>query len=126
MTSLSGGGFVGLSGGALGGMKFSVNENAFYSSNLSSLYSEFAFFPQQARLEMREYVREMFYHGYKGYMKYAFPHDELNPINCSGRGPDQNQLVHFLTAFSVCLLFCLAFLGFDMFSFLKTIFAFIV
>nr|CAB3240820.1 ER degradation-enhancing alpha-mannosidase-like protein 1 [Phallusia mammillata] len=30
----------------------------------------------------------MFYFGYDSYMKYAFPQDELNPIDCSGRGPD--------------------------------------
>ncbi|KAL8558834.1 ER degradation-enhancing alpha-mannosidase-like protein 1 [Nucella lapillus] len=30
----------------------------------------------------------MFYFGYDSYMEYAFPEDELNPIDCTGRGPD--------------------------------------
>ena len=36
-------------------------------------------------------VRKMFYFGYDGYMKYAFPMDELDPINCVGRGPDYDN-----------------------------------
>jgi mannosidase alpha-like ER degradation enhancer 1 len=30
----------------------------------------------------------MFTFGYDSYMKYAFPLDELDPIHCTGRGPD--------------------------------------
>ncbi|XP_009113757.1 alpha-mannosidase I MNS5 [Brassica rapa] len=33
--------------------------------------------------QMREKVREMFYHAYDNYMTYAFPHDELKPITKS-------------------------------------------
>ena len=33
-------------------------------------------------------ARHMFQFGYDSYMKYAFPKDELNPIDCNGRGPD--------------------------------------
>ncbi|KAI8835594.1 glycoside hydrolase [Chytriomyces cf. hyalinus JEL632] len=33
-------------------------------------------------------ARDMFEHGYRGYMDHAFPLDELNPIKCTGRGPD--------------------------------------
>ena len=33
----------------------------------------------------------MFYFGYNNYMKHAFPLDELNPIYCSGRGPDKEN-----------------------------------
>ena len=32
---------------------------------------------------MREKVREMFTHAYDGYMRYAFPHDELKPLSRS-------------------------------------------
>ncbi len=28
---------------------------------------------------------------YDNYMKYAFPLDELNPLECSGRGPDHDN-----------------------------------
>lgn len=30
-------------------------------------------------------AHEMFMHGYNGYMKHAFPHDELMPVSCKGR-----------------------------------------
>ena len=26
----------------------------------------------------------MFYHAFGGYMKHAFPHDELKPLSCGG------------------------------------------
>merc|ERR550532_2966645 len=68
--------------------QFSVNEDKFYSGNLSNMYSDFAYFPDDEKVRMRGYVRDMFYHAYNGYMNNAFPLDELNPINCSGRGAD--------------------------------------
>ena len=37
--------------------------------------------PSVAGIEMRETVREMFTHAYDGYMRYAFPHDELKPLS---------------------------------------------
>ena len=40
---------------------------------------------------MLEETRKMFYHGYDNYMKHAFPLDELNPLHCSGRGPDKDD-----------------------------------
>lgn len=45
-------------------------------------------FPDSLKTKMREMARDMFYFGYDNYMKYAFPKDELNPIDCEGRGPD--------------------------------------
>jgi len=39
--------------------------------------------PLARRLELRETVREMFYHTYGAYMKHAFPHDELRPLSAS-------------------------------------------
>ncbi|KAI8615602.1 glycoside hydrolase [Chytriomyces sp. MP71] len=33
----------------------------------------------------------MFAHGFHGYMEHAFPMDELNPIKCTGRGPDRQN-----------------------------------
>eukprot|EP00898_Chlorokybus_atmophyticus_P006326 jgi/Chlat1/6695/Chrsp49S00478 len=35
-------------------------------------------------LTLREEVRGMFYHGFNGYMRYAFPRDELLPLSCTG------------------------------------------
>ncbi|CAG8493880.1 12712_t:CDS:10 [Ambispora gerdemannii] len=36
-------------------------------------------------------TQEMFYHGFDNYMKHAFPDDELNPIQCVGRGSDKQD-----------------------------------
>ncbi|KAK3930490.1 ER degradation-enhancing alpha-mannosidase-like protein 1 [Frankliniella fusca] len=55
---------------------------------LDDLEKKYGSFPDELRLQLREEAREMFYFGYNNYMKHAFPLDELNPIMCSGRGPD--------------------------------------
>ncbi|EYU33010.1 hypothetical protein ABFS82_07G040000 [Erythranthe guttata] len=34
--------------------------------------------------QLRDEVREMFYHAFDGYMKHAFPRDELKPLSCGG------------------------------------------
>ena len=49
-------------------------------------------FPEEQRLLMREEARKMFHWGYDHYMQHAFPQDELNPIRCSGRGYDWDDL----------------------------------
>uniref|UniRef100_S4RM89 alpha-1,2-Mannosidase n=1 Tax=Petromyzon marinus TaxID=7757 RepID=S4RM89_PETMA len=49
---------------------------------------KFSTFPDQLRVQLREDARRMFYVGYDNYMSHAFPADELNPIDCRGRGPD--------------------------------------
>lgn len=36
-------------------------------------------------------AREMFYFAYDNYMQFAFPMDELDPINCTGRGHDHQN-----------------------------------
>uniref|UniRef100_A0A0N5AVG2 alpha-1,2-Mannosidase n=1 Tax=Syphacia muris TaxID=451379 RepID=A0A0N5AVG2_9BILA len=38
--------------------------------------------------EVREASKEMFYFAYNNYIQHAFPMDELDPINCTGRGHD--------------------------------------
>lgn len=45
-------------------------------------------FLKKDRLLYKSLAKNMFYHGYNSYMKYAYPLDELNPIDCTGRGPD--------------------------------------
>ncbi|XP_054268962.1 ER degradation-enhancing alpha-mannosidase-like protein 2 [Macrosteles quadrilineatus] len=35
-------------------------------------------------IKLREEVREMFNHAYSGYLKYAYPYDELRPLTCDG------------------------------------------
>ncbi|XP_031272437.1 alpha-mannosidase I MNS4 isoform X2 [Pistacia vera] len=34
--------------------------------------------------QLRDEVREMFYHAFNGYMNHAFPRDELRPLSCEG------------------------------------------
>ena len=48
-------------------------------------------FTERERMEMLEESKKMFYFGYDNYLKYAFPKDELNPIDCCGRGPDSDN-----------------------------------
>ncbi|RXK37277.1 hypothetical protein M231_05419 [Tremella mesenterica] len=47
-------------------------------------------FDNARRIQLREEVRKLFVHGYQGYMKYAYPADNLKPISCTplGRDPD--------------------------------------
>ncbi|PVD24290.1 hypothetical protein C0Q70_14761 [Pomacea canaliculata] len=40
---------------------------------------------------MVDEAKKMFYFGYDSYIKYAFPLDELDPIHCTGRGPDYDN-----------------------------------
>lgn len=49
-------------------------------------------FSKERRLLLREEARQMFHWGYDNYMLHAFPFDELNPHNCSGRGHDWDNL----------------------------------
>ncbi|KAF8030503.1 hypothetical protein BT93_E2825 [Corymbia citriodora subsp. variegata] len=39
--------------------------------------------PEEAK-QLRDEVREMFYHAFDGYMEHAFPKDELRPLSCQG------------------------------------------
>jgi len=38
--------------------------------------------------ELKEKTKEMIYHAFNGYMKYAFPSDELHPLTCNGKDRD--------------------------------------
>ncbi|KAI8586342.1 glycoside hydrolase [Geranomyces variabilis] len=45
---------------------------------------------RERRLQLRDKVKEQFNHGYDNYLTHAFPHDELNPVTCTGRSRDNN------------------------------------
>lgn len=45
-------------------------------------------FSEEKRLQFLQDTKRMFYWGYDNYMTHAFPFDELNPVNCTGRGHD--------------------------------------
>lgn len=49
---------------------------------------KYHYFSETERLKLREKAKQMFYFGYENYMNFAFPKDELDPIHCTGRGPD--------------------------------------
>ncbi|TPX50818.1 hypothetical protein SeMB42_g02136 [Synchytrium endobioticum] len=61
------------------------------------------------RLDLRDKVQEMFYHGWDSYIKYAYPQDELNPLSCTARSrndsdPDAFHVNDVLAGVSVTLL----------------------
>jgi mannosidase alpha-like ER degradation enhancer 1 len=67
------------------------NQNTlkFYLSFLNdSNYKNYLYFSENERLRLKNLAKEMFEFGYDNYMKHAFPLDELDPIHCTGRGPD--------------------------------------
>ncbi|XP_039179496.1 ER degradation-enhancing alpha-mannosidase-like protein 1 isoform X2 [Crotalus tigris] len=82
------------SGGGDGGRGESPNPTAASSSwSRRSGHDEYEqrynrAFPPQLRAQLRDAARSMFSFGYDSYMAHAFPQDELNPIDCRGRGPD--------------------------------------
>lgn len=61
---------------------------SFFDGNRDEYERRYGSFPETLRVKMKDMAKEMFYFGYDNYMKYAFPEDELNPIDCEGRGPD--------------------------------------
>ncbi|KAI7871607.1 glycoside hydrolase [Spinellus fusiger] len=44
---------------------------------------------EKRRLELRDMSIEMFNHGWQNYLQHAYPEDELNPLQCTGRGSDK-------------------------------------
>ncbi|KAF0299750.1 ER degradation-enhancing alpha-mannosidase-like protein 1 [Amphibalanus amphitrite] len=65
-------------------------ESAVIASKKSANYMHFH---DDVKSKMQEETRKMFYFGYDNYMKHAYPQDELNPIDCDGRGPDVDDPV---------------------------------
>ena len=64
--------------------------------------SKYSYFDDRRRLEMLEATRHMFYFGYDSYMTHAFPKDELDPIHCTGRGPDYDNPYVIVTSLLLC------------------------
>lgn len=62
----------------------------YFRLNQESLkkYDKYLHFPESERVRLRDLAKSMFEFGYDNYMTHAFPLDELDPINCRGRGPD--------------------------------------
>ena len=67
--------------------KASINPYHIFGAN--GIYDrKYRHFSEEQRTHGLQLARHMFQFGYDSYMKYAFPADELNPIDCTGRGPD--------------------------------------
>ncbi|XP_071961433.1 ER degradation-enhancing alpha-mannosidase-like protein 1 isoform X2 [Antedon mediterranea] len=61
----------------------------YFFSNWGFYDKKYTYFSEIERTENLAHVCRMFQHGYDSYLHYAFPKDELDPINCRGRGPDK-------------------------------------
>ena len=70
--------------------ELTINRDS-YPQNYSASDLKYRPFPNSEVEKYRLLSKEMFYHGYDNYMRYAFPLDELNPVECTGRGPDTNN-----------------------------------
>ncbi|CAG5117011.1 unnamed protein product, partial [Candidula unifasciata] len=62
-----------------------------FGNDRDPLHQKYSYFSESERLRMKEASRDMFQFGYDGYMRNAFPEDELDPIHCRGRGPDYDN-----------------------------------
>lgn len=60
----------------------------YYGGDWRHYDGRYDYFSEKQRFETLEEVRQMFHFGYDNYMLHAFPKDELDPIHCTGRGPD--------------------------------------
>ncbi|KAK2722137.1 ER degradation-enhancing alpha-mannosidase-like protein 1 isoform X4 [Artemia franciscana] len=58
-----------------------------YAEGLS-FKNQYSDFNDEYKTELKERVRSIFLSSLYNYYEYAFPKDELNPIDCKGRGPD--------------------------------------
>lgn len=68
-----------------------VDESSAYKlfeSTFDPWTSQYKMFSESDMLNARKAAHDMFTFGYDNYMRYAYPLDELDPINCLGRGPD--------------------------------------
>ncbi|XP_075430814.1 LOW QUALITY PROTEIN: ER degradation-enhancing alpha-mannosidase-like protein 1 [Ascaphus truei] len=75
-------------GGGAGPAVCRASYGRFFLGSGDEYSRRYSAFPAGLRREMRERARGMFSFGYDNYMQHAFPEDELNPIECRGRGPD--------------------------------------
>lgn len=59
--------------------------------NINLNKQKYGRFNETERLELLQAAKNMFYFGYDNYMKYAYPEDELDPVDCEGRGHDHDD-----------------------------------
>lgn len=90
--------------------KLFSRQNTSQWRNYSTVYRRYSYFGESERLRLRNEAKEMFYFGYDNYIKYAYPLDELDPIHCTGRGPDYDDA--YVLAYYITILYCF-YLGFE-------------
>ena len=66
----------------------SSTDDNFFSGYFDKYRLRYGAFPEHQRLSLLQETRHMFTTAYDCYMRCAFPQDELDPIQCLGRGPD--------------------------------------
>lgn len=66
----------------------------YYKLNRDTLdkYNDYLYFPNNERIRLKEKAKNMLEFAYDNYMLHAYPKDELDPIHCTGRGPDHENL----------------------------------
>ena len=79
-------------------LTLSISVRAWHIFNVDrgTLEQDYRNFNNSEKLRLLNATKHMFYFGYDGYMKYAYPYDELDPLNCKGRGPDPDRWVVIL------------------------------
>ncbi|KAJ4982495.1 ER glycosyl hydrolase, partial [Stagonosporopsis vannaccii] len=50
--------------------------------------------PHETIAHLRQETRDLFYHGFDGYMQHAFPEDELRPLSCAPLTRDRLNPAH--------------------------------
>ncbi|KAL5034787.1 hypothetical protein RTP6_002580 [Batrachochytrium dendrobatidis] len=87
--------------------KSNANSTNAYTGGRSPLEGPYAMTTKH-RHSLRAKAKEMFEHGFGGYMKYAFPADELDPIKCVGNfrnsRPDSVEMYEVLGNYSLTLI----------------------
>ncbi|XP_054157935.1 ER degradation-enhancing alpha-mannosidase-like protein 3 [Oppia nitens] len=58
------------------------------------LYQLMTCITHEERIQLRDESREMFFHAYDSYIRYAFPADELMPLSCRGRYRDSHGVAN--------------------------------
>ncbi|KRX61196.1 ER degradation-enhancing alpha-mannosidase-like protein 1 [Trichinella sp. T9] len=65
-----------------------VSTNRLFLGTFDPWEKWYGSFSESERIKMVDMIRQMFGFAYDNYMRWAMPFDELDPLNCRGRGPD--------------------------------------
>ncbi len=71
----------------IGLTKLTADHFGFYNQTIEEV-NDYLYFAESERVRLKSLAKEMFEFAYDNYMRHAYPLDELDPIHCTGRGPD--------------------------------------